>query len=144
MVWTELTRAQHRRKTKRYPSDLTNAEGKIVRSFLLGRNHLERPRKLKLRRVWDALRYFKASGCTCSLLLRDFSPVSAVQYYFYRWFDHGLLAEINRHLVAAARLAAGRDVQPTARVIDSQSGKYLKTRHFPAVVRGDRGPVGPA
>jgi transposase len=34
MAWTEFSRAQHRRKTKRYPSDLTNAEWEIVRPLL--------------------------------------------------------------------------------------------------------------
>jgi transposase len=56
-------------------------------------------------------------------LPKDVPPVSTVRYYFYRWRDDGLVAEINRALVAAARLAAGRGVQPTAGVIDSQSVK---------------------
>ena len=55
-----------------------------------------------------------------SLLPKGFPPVSTVRSYFYRWRDDGLLAEINRHLVAAARLAAGRNVQPTAGVTPSR------------------------
>ena len=43
------------------------------------------------------------------------------RYFFYRWRDDGLLAGIKRALVALARLAAGRDMQPTGGVIDSQS-----------------------
>jgi hypothetical protein len=30
MAWTEFTRAQHRRKTKRYPGDLTPDERAVV------------------------------------------------------------------------------------------------------------------
>ena len=40
MAWSKLTRAQHRRKKKRYPSDLTDAEWKVVRPLLPGRNRL--------------------------------------------------------------------------------------------------------
>ena len=119
MAWSEFTRAQHRRKTKRYPSDLTDAEWKIVRPFLPGRNRFGRPRKVELRRVWNAIQYLAAAGCAWLLLPKGFPPVSTVRSYFYRWRDDGLLAEINRHLVADARRAAGRDVQPTAGVIPS-------------------------
>lgn len=123
MAWTEFTRAQHRRNAKRYPSDLTDAEWKIVQPFLPCRNRVGRPRKVNLRRVWNAIQYLVAAGCAWSLLPKDFPPASTVRYYFYRWRDEGLLAEINRELVTDARLAAGRDVQPTAGVIDSQSVK---------------------
>jgi transposase len=63
MAWTEFIRAQHRRKTKRYPSDLTDAEWKIVRPLLPGRNRLGRPRKVELLRVWNAIQYLAAAGC---------------------------------------------------------------------------------
>ena len=46
------------------------------------------------------------------------------------WRDDGLLIEINRELVANARLAAGRDVQPTAGVIDSHSIKTSENTSF--------------
>ena len=123
MAWTEFTRAKHMRENKRYPSDLTNMEWKIVRALLPGPNRLGRPRRVKLRRVWNAIQYLAAAGCAWSLLPKDFPPVSTVRYYFYLWRDNGLLAEINRQLVAIARLKYGRDEQPTAGVIDSQSVK---------------------
>ena len=123
MAWTISTRAKHKRKTKRYPSDLTDAEWTVVRPLLPARNRLGRPRTVKLRRVWNAIQYLAAAGCAWSLLPKGFPPVSTVRYYFYRWRDDGLLAEINRQLVASARLEDGRDVQLTAGVIDSQSVK---------------------
>lgn len=117
MAWTKFTRAQHRREKKRYPGDLPETEWKIVRPLLPGRNRLGRPRKVELRRV------FAAAGCAWSLLPEDFSPVSPERYCFYRWRNDGLRAEINRHLAEAARLAAGRDVLPTAGLVDSRSVK---------------------
>ncbi|WP_343525996.1 IS5 family transposase, partial [Sphingomonas sp.] len=46
-----------------------------------------------------------------------------VQYHFYRMRDSGLLDAINAVLVAAMRVAEGRDAEPTAGIIDSQSVK---------------------
>ena len=43
--------------------------------------------------------------------------------YFYDWRESGLLDALNRHLVALARQAAVRTVDPSAGVIDSQSVK---------------------
>lgn len=123
MAWTEFTRKRYERSAPRYSSDLTDEEWAIVATLLPGPNRLGRPREVALRRVWNALQYVAASGCAWSLLPRDFPPVSTVRYYFYRWRDDGLLAEINRKLVACAREAEGRNFQPTAGVIDSQSVK---------------------
>ena len=82
------------RKTKRYPSDLTDAEWKIPRSLLPGHNRPGRAREVELRRVWDAIQHIAAAGCAWSLLAKDFPPVSSVRYHFYRWRDDGLLAGI--------------------------------------------------
>lgn len=138
MAWTELTRAQHKRKTTRYPSDLTGEEWAVVCPLLPGRNRLGRPRQVELRRVWDAIQYIAAAGCAWSLLPRDFPPVSTVRYYFYRWRDDGVLAEINRALVGQARHAAGRDVHPTAGVIDSQSVKTSENTSLSGYDAGKR------
>jgi len=138
MAWTELTRTQHKRKTARYPSDLTAEEWAVIRPFLPGPSRLGRPRKVDLRKVWDAIQYIAASGCAWSLLPRDFPPVSTVRYYFYRWRNDGLLAEINRALVARARQAAGRKAQPTAGVIDSQSVKTSENTSLSGFDAGKR------
>ena len=138
MAWTELTRTQHKRKTARYPSDLTAEEWAVIRPLLPGPSRLGRPRKVDLRKVWDAIQYIAASGCAWSLLPRDFPPVSTVRYYFYRWRNDGLLAEINRALVARARQAAGRKAQPTAGVIDSQSVKTSENTSLSGFDAGKR------
>ena len=138
MAWTELTRAQRKRNTMRYPSDLTREEWAVVCLLQPGRNRLGRPLQVELRWVWDAIQYIAAAGCAWSLLPRNFRPVLAVRYYFYRWRDDGLLAEINRPLVAQARHAAGRDVQPTGGVIDSQSVKASENTSLSGYDAGKR------
>ena len=57
----------------------------------------------------------------------DFPPVSTERGYFYDWRNDGLLDEMNRKLVEAARLATGRNAQPTAGIIDSQSVKTTES-----------------
>lgn len=123
MAWTEFTRKQYARATPRYSSDVTDAEWSIIGPLLPGPNLPGRPREVELRGVWDAIRYIASAGCAWSLLPKDFPPVSTVRYYFYDWRSNGLLAEINRALVALARETEGRNRQPTAGVIDSQSVK---------------------
>lgn len=127
MAWTELTRCRYERNSDGYSSDVTDAEWTVVGPFLPGCNRLGRPRRVDLRQVWDAIQYIAATGCAWSLLPHDFPPVSTVRYYFYRWRDNGLLAEINRTLVALARKADRRERQPTAGVIDSQSVKTTES-----------------
>jgi len=46
------------------------------------------------------------------MLPNDFPPVSTVRGYFYACRDDGLLEEMNRKLVEAARLAEGRKALP--------------------------------
>lgn len=50
-----------------------------------------------------------------------------VPRYFYDWRDRGLLKTISFHLVAAARELEGREANPTAGVIDSQSVTTTKS-----------------
>ena len=69
MAWTELTRAQHNRKTERYPSDLTDEEWAVVCPLLPGPNRLGRPRTVDLRQVWNAIQYIAASGCAWSFAI---------------------------------------------------------------------------
>jgi transposase len=123
MAWTEFTRKLHERASPRYSSDVTDAEWSIIGPLLPGPNQLGRPREVEMRGVWDAIQYIASAGCAWSLLPKDFPPVSTVRYYFYGWRNNGLLAEINRELVALARETEGRNRQPTAGVIDSQSVK---------------------
>ncbi|MDO8423052.1 MAG: IS5 family transposase [Parvibaculum sp.] len=127
MAWTEITRRQYERRCARYASDLTDAEWALIEGFLPAARRLGRPRKTSLREVVNALLYIASSGCAWRLLPKEFPPFSTVQKYFYRWRDEGLLERISHGLVAAAREKAGREAQPTAGVIDSQSVKTTES-----------------
>jgi len=127
MAWTELTRRQHARAGGRYASDLTDAEWALIEPLMPPRKTTGRPRKTNLRDVFDAILYIATTGCQWRMLPNDFPPISTVRGYFYAWRNDGLLDEMNHALVEAARLAAGRNVQPTAGIIDTQSVKTTES-----------------
>lgn len=125
MAWTELTRKRYERSGGRYASDASDAEWRLIAPLLPAPRRVGRPRTTDLRDVFDAILYIATTGCQWRMLPNDFPPVSTVRRYFYDWRSNGLLHEMIRHLVAAARRAEGRAVDPSAGVIDSQ---IVKTR----------------
>ena len=127
MAWTELTRRQHDRAGGKYASDLTDAEWIVIGPLLPPRKTIGRPRTTCLRDVVDAILYIATTGCQWRMLPNDFPPVSTVRGYFYAWRNGGLLDDLNRRLVEVARVAEGREAQPTAGIIDSQSAKTTES-----------------
>jgi putative transposase len=127
MSWTEITREQYRRDHLRYASDTTDAEWLLLSPFLPGTSRVGRPREVDLRAVMDAILYILATGCQWRALPKDFPPRSTVQYYFYLWRDQRIWRRINLALVRRARPAVGRNVVPSAGVIDSQTVKTTES-----------------
>jgi putative transposase len=127
MTWTEITRAQYRRDHQRYASDMNDAEWLILSFFLPAPCRVGRPREVSLRAVLDAILYVLSTGCQWRALPGDFPPRSTVQYYFYLWREQRLWRRINLALVRRARAAMGRNVIPSAAVIDSQSVKTTES-----------------
>lgn len=123
MPWSETTRGDYDRRFLRYASDATDGEWSLISPFMPPSSKRGRPRRTDLRAVWDAIQYIAATGCQWAQLPKDFPPFTTVQYYFYQLRDSGVLDAINETLVTAARVASGRNADPTAGVIDSQSVK---------------------
>jgi transposase len=123
MGWTETARREHDRRRLRYTSDCTDEEWAIIAPLLARTTKVGRPRLHRARDVWDAIQYLAATGCQWAQLPRDFPPFTTVQYHFYRMRDSGLLDAINAVLVAGVRVAEGREAEPNAGIIDSQSVK---------------------
>jgi transposase len=123
MAWTEITRAKYRRDGRRYASDTTDAEWRVIEPHLPAAACCGRTRETDLRDVVDALFYIAQSGCQWRLLPKEFPPFTTVQRYFYAWRDNGTWQTINHVLLMSVREAAGREASPTAGVIDSQSVK---------------------
>jgi len=121
MPWTEAARREHRREMPRYASDLSDREWALVAPFMPAPKRMGRPRTTDLREVMNAILYIATTGCQWAMLPKDFPPYSTVQRYFYDWRDSGLLQTIRFALAMETRDLEGREAQPSAGVIDSQS-----------------------
>ena len=82
-----------------------------------------RPRSVDVRAVCDALFYLTRSGCHWRLLPTDFPKWQTVYWYFRQWQADGTWEAINDALRRTLRTQAGRDPEPSAAIIDSQSVK---------------------
>jgi putative transposase len=107
---------------KPYPSDLTDAQWEIVRP-LIPVYKVGRPREVDLREVVNALLYLNRSGCQWDMLPHDLPAKSTVSEDFAQWRDDGTWQEILDALRQAVRVAVGKDKDPGAGSIDSQTVK---------------------
>ncbi len=84
-MWTEQSRwrmAQIAKKTKRYPSDLTDDEWEGLAPLMPKPGRRGRPREVDFREVINAVRYLVRSGCGWRMLPIHFGPWQTV----YGWF----------------------------------------------------------
>jgi len=127
MPWNRTTRKDYKRDGRRYESDVTDQEWAIIEAMLPKQGRLGRPRETDLREVFNAIQYVLATGCQWRALPKDFPPYSTVINYFYRWQGSGVFDRMMDALRDLARAEAGRKVEPTAAIIDSQSVKTTES-----------------
>src|ERR687885_963643 len=117
---------------KPYPTDLSDTEWICLRSYLPTPKAQGRPRTHSLRDVLDAIFYVLKSGCPWRLLPHDFPPWPSVYYHFRRFRLSGLWHPILKVLRAVERNRQGKDLQPTAAIMDSQSVKTTEESAHPS------------
>jgi len=106
-----------------YPTDVTDEQWALLEPLLPAAKPGGRPRSVDLREVVNAMLYLLRSGCAWRLLPHEFPSWGTVWTYFRRWRDDGTLDRLHDELRARVREAAGRDRQPSAGCLDSQSVK---------------------
>ena len=79
------------------------------------------------RDIVDAILYIDRSGCSWRQLPVDFPPWQTVYGWFRQWKARGVTERILDELREQIRLAEGREAEPSAGVIDSQSVKGADT-----------------
>ena len=81
-MWTPATRLQHTRVSKRYQTDLTDAEWSLIAGFAPPDRSAGRRRTWSFREIVNAIFYVLRGGVAWRLLPKDFPPWQTV----YRWF----------------------------------------------------------
>src|SRR2546428_2530223 len=103
-----------------YPTDLTESQCFDLQHLLPNRKRRGRP-PANLRQMINGIFYLVRAGCAWRMLPKDFGPWKTVYDYFRRWSRDGNWAALHEVLRAVARVAVGKDIEPTAAILDSQS-----------------------
>jgi putative transposase len=106
-----------------YPSDLTDEEWQRLEPLVTRPIRRGRPRKYSLRQILHAIFYVIRTGCQWRALPHDLPKWKTAHHYFRVWRLRGVWAALNAALRMMLRVALGREAQPSAGIIDSQSVK---------------------
>jgi transposase len=123
--------ADHRGRARTYPTDLTDTEWALLRpliptpAWILG--HGGRPEEYCHRQLIDAVLYLTDNGIRWRAMPADFPAWDDCYRFFRRWKTQGLLTMVHDRLRRACREQAGRDREPTAAIVDSQSLRAAET-----------------
>jgi putative transposase len=106
-----------------YPSDLSDAEWQWIKELIPGETGGGRHRDTDMRQVVNGILYLLRTGCSWRMLPKDFPPYTTVYEYYRRWRKDGTVIRIHDALRRQVRVESGRDPEPSAGVVDSQSVK---------------------
>ncbi|NOT57856.1 MAG: IS5 family transposase [Deltaproteobacteria bacterium] len=106
-----------------YATDLTALEWCQIADRFPAPCPRGRPRKWEPWQILNAILYVNRTGYQWRMLPRGFPPWETVYGCFWRWQQSGLWLDLNSALGKTARQQAGREPQPSAAIIDSQSVK---------------------
>jgi putative transposase len=112
---------------KPYPSDLTDIQWALLGPLLPPPPGGGRRREVDVREVVNAILYVNKNGCAWRALPHDFPPEGTVRHYFHTWRRTGVWERILDTLRQEVRRHEGKEHEPTAAIIDSQSVKGSRT-----------------
>jgi len=115
--------AEIARKTKRYPTDLTDEEWERIAPLMPKPGRTGRPREMEFREVINAVRYLVRAGCGWRMLPWHFGHWRTVYGWFRELARRFLFQTIHDVELMLDRERAGREASPSAAILDSQSVK---------------------
>src|SRR3972149_7353227 len=115
-------------KRKPYQTDLSDAEWQRIESCVpKPKTKRGRKREPPYREILNPIFYLLRSGCAWRMLPHDSPPWKTVYHYFRLWRLNGTWECINASLRTEIRTAEGRNPEPSAAILDSQSAKTTET-----------------
>ena len=108
---------------KAYPTDLNDKEWAVIAPYVPQPKTGGRPAEHERREILNAIAYVLRSGCAWRLMPHDLPPWSTVYDYFRQWRKDGTWERINAALREKLRITLGREAEPSAAIIDSQTVK---------------------
>ena len=108
---------------KPYPTDLTDEQWKIVSPLIPQPKPGGRPAVYSRREIASAIFYQMRGGAAWRMLPHDLPPWGITYHYFRIWRKDGTWERIHDQLRGDVREAAGREREPSAGCMDSQSVK---------------------
>jgi transposase len=110
-----------------YPSDTSDEQWAVIEPLLPAVRTGGRPEKHPRRAIVDAILYVVRAGCAWRQLPADFPPWQTVYWYFNQWEQARVTEKILPVVRAQLRVQEGRNPEPSAGLIDSQSVKGADT-----------------
>ena len=110
-------------KREAYATDLTNNQWKRLEPLIPHCKPGGRPREQDMREILNGMFYLLRTGCSWRMMPHDLPHWRTVYHYFRQWRDDGTLKRMNDQLRVDVRLQAGRNPEPSAGIMDSQSVK---------------------
>jgi transposase len=135
-VWTKENRLRYDRSRLRYPSDVTDPEWDLIGPMIPPAKRGGNKRTVDVREIVNGVMYILSTGCQWAALPKDLPPRSTVNDYFRRWDYDGTLDRMHHALYVQCRERAGREANPTAAIIDSQSVKSAEKGGVRSIPRG--------
>lgn len=115
--------AESKPKRRAYPSDLTDAEWALLEPLLPVKRPRGQQRIHSYREIVNGILYVLRNGIAWDAIPHDLPPKGTVYDYFRDWTMDGTWKRIHDALCTADRNRVGRDEEPSAGVLDSQTVK---------------------
>jgi transposase len=108
-----------------YDTSLTDRQWAVIEPLLPVRDQRRGGRRLRYERrlVIDSILYVLGAGCSWRRMPHDLVPWDVAYRWFSTWTADGVWDQVHDTLRDRVRERDGRDVQPSAAVLDSQSVK---------------------
>ncbi|MFN0010391.1 MAG: IS5 family transposase [Phycisphaerales bacterium] len=106
---------------KPYPTDVKDDEWAFVLPYLTLMREDAPQREHDLREVFNALRWLVRTGASWRMMPNDLPPWEVVYQQMQRWLAAGVFEAMVRDLRELLRFASGRNVQPSAVILDSRT-----------------------